>query len=241
MLIHKMKNKRGSKKRDFSSILDHYGAIVILCTYIFISVIILVILFAHPKTASQTSIDKVTIYNKGFNETADIMNEAPNIEIFGSQVFRDNIEDAIRLLSKCDPKSLATANSELTGIFEDNGSFAGADISVGSTIAEFSDNFIKYLPNNLSQAHTFWYAGAIINEARHVWQFRQPGLFKNPSSRTQGENNALELDALVKNIQTMKRCVNYVPASQKGEAKSILEAFENLEDSMHKLQLNESG
>lgn len=240
MLLHIMKKKRG-----FNSDFEHYGAIILLSMYIFIVIICLVALFAQPNKISQSSLnsaDKWAVYDKATDQMGEVLGIAPNVRIFGSPAFRDKIESAIEFLSKCSPQDLSNINKYITGIYEDNGSYAGADISYGSTNMQASSNLTRYLPGNYSlDAQIFWYSGAIVHEARHSWQFLQPGLVKNWNSRTPAENNAVELDAVNIQIAAMKKCVDYVPYSSRSEAENILQKFEELDNKMKNLTFNKTG
>ena len=222
------------KKKKYS----HRVMLIVLGVFLFISIIV-IIMSQQPSILSQSrayaGIDNETLNQDAIKE--------PNITIFGSQVFEDKIEAAFELLNRCAPEDLAAADKFITGIYEDsNGSYSGAQIPFNSTNILLTSNFTKYLPSNYSsQAQIFWYAGAIVHEARHAWQFLQPGFVKNWSSRTPEETNAVEIDAINAQIATFKKCVDYIPVQNKDEAETILLKFTELKDKMQELKFSPDG
>lgn len=230
-----MKNKRHKKNKNlpFLKIFIMFGFLLVLIT------IILIIIIPSLSIQSKTLIDNNWI---GANETSDI-NRKPDIQIFNeTPEFKEKIESTFEFLAECAPEDLIFADKYLSGIYESNGSHSGAEIAFNSTNILLTSNFTKYLPSNFSvSAQIFWYAGAIVHEARHSWQFQQSGLAKNWTSRTHEENTAMEIDALNVQIETFKKCIDDVPYEYREEAEIILEKFETLRDEMKKLKFDEQG
>lgn len=232
-----MRKKKHVRNKDFSSNYNRRMMYIVLGVLLFISIILVIVMIQPLLTSSESLIDIKQIDDGTANQTTDAIKEAPNITIFGSQVFKDKMKAAFDLLAICAPEDLATADEFLTGIYESNGSYAGAQIYANSTNIQISSNLTGYLPDNYSSSgHTFWYAGAIVHEARHSWQFLQLGLVKDWMSRTPEENNAVEIDALNVQITTFKKCVDDIPLQQRHEAETILEKFEGMRDKKQKLK-----
>ncbi len=230
-----MKKRMHGKKSVSYSDFEHYWAVSLLCAYIFLAIIALVFIMSHDNLLSQNHItDKITVYDTRYNETGEFISIAPKIEILGSPEFDSNIESALEMLSRCDSSSFSDVNKYITGIYATNGSYAGADISFGSTMMAASSNLTNYLPGNLTSARIFWYMGAIVHEARHSWQFTQKGIVNNWYSRTLKEENALEADAINSQVDAFRKCINYVPALEKPRAETILKAFEKLKENIIK-------
>ena len=232
-----MKKKANKRKAVSYSDFQHYSAVALLSAYITIAAIILILIMSNYSAVysavfsnSAVKITRTDIYDTRYNETGEFISIAPGIEILGSHEFDNNIESALILLHACDSSSFSDVNKYITAIYETNGSFAGADISYGSTMMAASSNLTNYLPGNLTDAKIFWYMGAIVHEARHSWQFTQKGIVKNWTARTIEEENALEADAINSQVNAFRECISYVPASEKSQAETITGAFESLKE-----------
>jgi hypothetical protein len=145
------------------------------------------------------------------------------ITITGSDEFAAQTEAALVFLQECDPAALTTADELLVYIVEAERS--GALVEDGGFAASESTAFA---PGYSNPAQVYWYAGAIIHDARHRWQSLN-GMTTNWDALSLEEREEIEADARAVQIAALDRCAPVVPASARYETDYMLKYLTDMQ------------
>lgn len=146
------------------------------------------------------------------------------IEIQGSASFIAQTQAALGLLAVCAPEAFEVADDFLDSIQESERS--GMMVGGGTFLASETTAFA---PGYSSSAQVFWYAGAIIHDAHHIWQSRN-GMTVEWESLTLDQREAIEADARGVQIVVLQECVDDLPVSARLEGDHMVQYLVDMQE-----------
>lgn len=171
---------------------------------------------ALPPTSAPTA-TAVPIQAPTATPTAAQPSDGTGIDIEGPPEFTDQAQAALDLLGSCAPEALVTADQQLEAIVHSDRS--GMDVASGAFMAS---NTTAFAPGYPESAQVFWFAGAIVHDARHRWQ-SENGMTTNWDAMSLEERQEIEHDARGVQIEALEGCLPEIPQEARTHAQGMLD------------------
>ncbi len=144
------------------------------------------------------------------------------IALSGSDAFVARSGQALNFLNGCAPQYLAAVQQYIGSIQQSSRS--GMEVGTGVFMAS---DVTAFAPGYSAAAQVFWYAGAIVHDARHRWQARQGTPTDWNTSLAQRQ--AIEQDARGVQIAALQLCRGQVPLPARNEADYMLKYLTDMQ------------
>jgi len=140
------------------------------------------------------------------------------IWIIGTYSFVVQTQSALDFLSECSPDTFAEIPRYIHLVVE----FSKSGISPRYKVFSASKK-TAFAPGRSQPVQLFWYAGAIVHDARHGWQYHNGLNIKSWDEKTVAEREIFEKDAISTTIPVLQQCTRYVPQFAQHEIADMLE------------------
>lgn len=149
----------------------------------------------------------------------------PSLRAEGSEVFVAQAQAAFDLLAECAPEAYETVDAYIDLVQESDrsGMLVEQRIFLASEVTAFA-------PGYQPASQVFWFAGAMVHDARHVYQAEQ-GMTTNWDAMPLEERKAIEEDARGVQIEAMLACVPLVePEMVRTQATRLVDYLQDMQD-----------
>jgi hypothetical protein len=148
----------------------------------------------------------------------------PSLRAEGSAEYVARAQAAFALLAACAPEALTTVDqyidvvlqSERSGMLADEKMFLASDTTA-------------FAPGLPASAQVFWFAGAMVHDARHAYQ-REMGVTISWDSMTIEERMLIEDDARAVQIEVMRACLPFIDPASADQGLRLLDYLQGMQD-----------
>ena len=128
------------------------------------------------------------------------------------------------MLASCDPAALEAADAQLDAIVHSDRS--GMDIGRRAFLASDTTAFA---PNYPVEAQVFWFAGAMVHDARHRWQ-SENGVTTNWDSLSLEERQDIEHDARGVQLTAPENCHDELHVGARPQGQGMIDYLAGMQD-----------
>lgn len=149
----------------------------------------------------------------------------PLLEAEGSAEFVAQAQAAFDMLAECSPEAYETVDAYIDLVQESDRS--------GMLVEErtfLASEITAFAPGYQPASQVFWFAGAMVHDARHVYQ-HEIGMTTSWDSMTLEERVEIEDDARGVQIEAMRACLPFVePEAVRTQAAGLVNYLQGMQD-----------